>query len=308
MKKILVSLGILVLALSVIGIAAAGGGGGGRDLVKLSLINAAGPADQTYGTVVLNGGKEKVSIDVEVKGLTPNHLYEVYLEINYHSTTWYATCLGSGCPMVGTITTDTNGNGKLETTQTMQAGPYMLGIDVADSVHWTAEFVSDGSKDGVWEASIDMQNPVTVEAGTGFDLFGYNRNARIFVGTGESWSLEQGLPADYLGIYAKDKLVMKWNAEWDRGVAEGWANGPYDAWENNEWNGMAVGGSGSVWHYKIVWVGGYAANPSLIPDGAYGIWGQFATIMDQGIDPSYGPGHQWFAHATPTGYGAYKTA
>ena len=52
--------------------------------------------------------------------------------------------------------------------------------------------------------------------GKGFNEFGYNYTARLFNGTGESWSLAKGLPADYLGVYAKDKLVMKWNAEWDR--------------------------------------------------------------------------------------------
>ncbi len=139
----------------------------------------------------------------------------------------------------------------------------------------------------------------------GFDEFGYNRTARVFNGTGESWALAKGLPADYLGIYAPDKLVMKWNAEWDRGNAEEWKNPPYAAWENNEWNGAFPGGSGAVWKYKIVWVGDYTADPSLIPAGGYGIWGQFATIMDQGKDPFYGPGHLWFAHANPTGYGSY---
>lgn len=142
-------------------------------------------------------------------------------------------------------------------------------------------------------------------AAGGFDQYGYNDTARIFNGTGESWSLAKGLPADYLGAYANDKLIMKWNSEWDRGNAENWLKGPYKAWEDNEWNGMFPGGSGAVWHYKIVWVGDYAADPSLIPEGGYGIWGQFATIMDQGIDPAYGPGHMWFAHANPTGYGAY---
>jgi hypothetical protein len=143
-------------------------------------------------------------------------------------------------------------------------------------------------------------------AGKGFNEFGYNYTARLFNGTGESWSLAKGLPADYLGIYSKDKLVMKWNAEWDRGNAEGWTdpNG-YEAWENNEWNGKVDGGSGAVWHYKIVWVGDYVADPTLIPEGGYGIWGQFAVLMDQGTDPNFGPGHLWFAHANPTGYGAY---
>lgn len=157
---------------------------------------------------------------------------------------------------------------------------------------------------GVLVATLALAASVAL-AGGGFNQYGYNYTARIFNGTGLSWSLAKGLPADYLGIYAPDKLVMKWNAEWDRGNAENWANPPYDAWENNEWNGNVKGGSGAVWHYKIVWVGDYTADPSLIPGGAYGIWGQFAVIMDQGTDPNIGPGHMWFAHAMPNGYGSY---
>lgn len=137
----------------------------------------------------------------------------------------------------------------------------------------------------------------------GFNQYGYNYTARIFNGTGESWSLSKGLPADYLGAYAKDKLVMKWNAEWDRGNAEGWKNPPYGAWEDNEWNGKVPGGSGAVWHYKIVWDQGCTSNKVPSKPGGYCIWGQFETIMDQGTDPSYGPGHLWFAKAMPNGYG-----
>jgi hypothetical protein len=150
-----------------------------------------------------------------------------------------------------------------------------------------------------------LATPSLAFAGGGFDQYGYNRQARIFNGTGSSWCLARGAAANCLGIYSPDKLVMKWNAEWDRGNAEDWLYPPYDAWENNEWNGNAAGGSGAVWHYKIVWVGDCDTDPSLVPAGGYCIWGQFATIMDQGIDPSYGPGHLWFAHANPTGYGSY---
>ena len=106
----------------------------------------------------------------------------------------------------------------------------------------------------------------------------------------------------YLGDYDNDKLVMKWNAEWDRGNAEGWSNPPYDAWENNQWNGSAPGGSGAVWHYKIVWVGPCGDDCTPLANGGYCIWGQFATIMDQGTD---GGAHYWFAHALPSGYGSY---
>lgn len=156
--------------------------------------------------------------------------------------------------------------------------------------------------------SVMMVMPVgLVMAKGGFDEFGYNKQARNFVGTGMSWCMgkigNEAWCTAYLGPYANDKLVMKWNAEWDRGNAEKWKNPPYAAWEDNEWNGAFPNGSGAVWHYKIKWDQGCAQNGVPSVDGAYCIWGQFATIMDQGKDPSYGPGHIWFAHAAPNGYG-----
>ena len=137
----------------------------------------------------------------------------------------------------------------------------------------------------------------------GFDQFGYNRTAMIFNGPATGWCLQRGSPENCLGIYSKDKLVMKWNAEWDRGNAENWANPPYDAWLDNEWNGNTKGGSGAVWHYKIKWVGACGADYTSLPDGGYCIWGQFDVLMDQGRDPNIGPGHIWFAKALPNGYG-----
>jgi len=147
--------------------------------------------------------------------------------------------------------------------------------------------------------------PALVSAGGGFDQYGYNNTARLFNGTGSSWCLAGGQASDCMGIYSNDRLVMKWNAEWDRGNAEDWANPPYKAWTDNEWNGAFKGGSGAVWHYKIVWVGACGADYTPLPNGGYCIWGIFETIMDQGVDPNIGPGHMWFAHAKPTGYGSY---
>lgn len=142
----------------------------------------------------------------------------------------------------------------------------------------------------------------------GFDEFGYNDTARNFVGTCKGWHMGKfaSTEADaeaYCGIYTNDKLVMKWNAEWDRGNAEGWTDPDgYDAWMNNEWNGKKDG-SGEVWHYKIVWVGDYVQDPSVLPEGSYGIWGQFAVLMDQG---TAGGEHFWLTHGIPSGYGAYR--
>ena len=151
--------------------------------------------------------------------------------------------------------------------------------------------------------------PTLVMAGGGFDEWGYNRQARIFDGTAWSWCMgkvgDTAWCTSYLGSFRDDKLVMKWNAEWDRGNAEHWSNPPYNAWENNEWNGAFPGGSGTVWHYKIVWVGNCVADPTLIPNGGYCIWDQFATIQDHGTDPSQEPAHSWYALAKPNGYGSY---
>ena len=140
-------------------------------------------------------------------------------------------------------------------------------------------------------------------AAGGFDQFGYNRKARIFNGPVSEWCLAREAPTNCMGDYSNDKLLMKWNAEWDRGNAEGWTdpNG-YGAWEDNEWNGAFPGGSGAVWHYKIVWDQGCTTSGVPSRAGGYCVWGQFEVLMDQGKDPSFGPGHIWFAHATPNGY------
>jgi len=135
---------------------------------------------------------------------------------------------------------------------------------------------------------------------------GYNYKARIFVGTTKQWCEQKpGLSVEWClangyAPYINDKITMKWNAEWDRGNAENWAKPPYDAWLNNEWNGMFPGGSGTTEHVKIKWVGtpcdGTNENWA---DGGYCIWGQFEAIQD-----FYGPGvPDVWAHAIPNGYG-----
>ena len=297
MKKILVSLGILVLALSIVGIAA-GGGGGGRDLVKVPLVKFTSTAPGypfTSGTLVLNGGKEKVSIDVEVKGVKADFQYTVYLEVIYGLTGWYYV-------EVGKLDTDAYGNGRLETSYPFPAGNYILGIDVAD---WAgpAEFVSDSNKNGVWDGAADLRSDVTVDPGTGFDQFGYNYNARIFVGKADG--VDRVLDGKVWGdpMYANDNLVMKWNEAWDLCNDHGNNDVTYclGAWTSNEWNGMMPDGTQSVWHYKIIWVGATGRSSPYWRDGGYVVWNNYEVIMDQGVDPT---GHAVYAHAIPNGYGA----
>ena len=167
---------------------------------------------------------------------------------------------------------------------------------------------------GNYLTSLSARQPVLGEKTTGFDQFGYNNKARIFNGTGMSWCMgkmgrrdgwtEQQC-ATYIAPYGKDKLVMKWNAEWDRGNAESWASPLYAAWENNEWNGRVPGGSGEIWHYKIAWDKGCAegGKPSVeaAKGGAYCLWGQFAMLQSQGSGGDRV--HVWDVLLKPAGYG-----
>jgi len=136
-----------------------------------------------------------------------------------------------------------------------------------------------------------------------FDEFGYNYGARVFVGKADG--VDRVLDGTVWGdpTYANDWLVMKWSKAWDDARFHGAAWGP-DAWENNEWNGNVPGGSGEVWHYKIIWVGSELENSVYWREGGYAIWGQFEVIMDQGTS---GGEHMWYTLATPNGFGGpYK--
>src|SRR3990167_2078111 len=104
-------------------------------------------------------------------------------------------------------------------------------------------------------------------ADKGFNEFGYNYGARVFVGAADG--VDRNLDGKVWGdpTYANDRLVMKWNADWDKGNNEGWLNPPYNAWTDNEWNGKVPGGSDETWHYKIVWVGPCGATGSPVSGG-----------------------------------------
>lgn len=146
-------------------------------------------------------------------------------------------------------------------------------------------------------------------ADKGFDEFGYNRTANNFNGTGWSWCMGKVGDEDwcqaYLGDYANDHLVMKWNEAWDSCNAAGNDDETacLGAWTTNHWNGMMPDGSESNWVYKYIWVGSEGEDSPYWVEGGYSIWGSYEVILDQGKDPSYGDGHIVFAHATPNGLG-----
>jgi len=148
-----------------------------------------------------------------------------------------------------------------------------------------------------------LATPALAFAAGGLDQYGYNDKARIFNGLADG--VDRVNDGAYWGdtAYANDRLVMKWNAAWDACNAAGndTAAACAGAWINNEWNGNVAGGSGSVWHYKIIWVGSAAENSAYWQPGGYSVWGSYEVLMEQGTD---GGVHTWYAHATPNGYGS----
>lgn len=140
----------------------------------------------------------------------------------------------------------------------------------------------------------------------GFNEFGYNYTARVFSGLADGTDkiLDKKVWGDQ--TYANDHLTMKWNEAWDLCNANGYDNPEYclGAWTNNEWNGAVPGGSGEVWHYKMIWVGSLGQDSPYWVDGGYPIWENYEVIMDQGTLDGV---HYWYAHGIPAGYGASLT-
>lgn len=146
-----------------------------------------------------------------------------------------------------------------------------------------------------------VQSSIGSLAKGGFDQFGYNYTARIFVGPADG--VDRTLDGKVWGdpTYANDHLVMKWSKGWDDARFHG-APWTREAYEDNEWNGQVPGGSGETWHYKIIWVGPELENSSYWREGGYAIWGQFEVIFSHGTIANE---HFWEAHATPSGYGPF---
>jgi len=155
-------------------------------------------------------------------------------------------------------------------------------------------------------------------ADKGFDEYGYNYQARIFVGIGEDWyrgkigsdlgPWQEGQDFIWDETYGRDHLGFKWSKAWvdatfgpdgvrDNGDESDWTP---QAWCTNEWNGMAPGGSGEVWHYTNIWVGPGGESSQYWRDGGYSIWGNFEVIMSHGVVDGE---HIWDTLATPCGRG-----
>jgi len=151
-------------------------------------------------------------------------------------------------------------------------------------------------------ALLTLLVPTTVFAAGGFDAFGYNETANIFRGPADG--VDNTLDGAIYGdpTYANDLLVMKWNEQWDvcNDADSVGAEACAGAWTTNEWNGMVPGGSGETGHYKIIWVGPDGEASAYWVKGGYSVWNNYEVVMDQGISDG---AHNWYAHATPAGFG-----
>lgn len=157
-----------------------------------------------------------------------------------------------------------------------------------------------------------MLLPFTASAasqGKGFDAYGYNDQARVFVGDCLNWYLgkyptaSQTAAQNYCGAYANDQVVMKWSKAWDACEAtadQDDASACAGAWTTNHWNGNVADGSGEVWHYKIIWVGSEGEDSPYWREGGYSIWGNYEVIADHGTAAGV---HSVLTHATPNGLG-----
>lgn len=130
----------------------------------------------------------------------------------------------------------------------------------------------------------------------GFDEFGYNYQAHLFVGTYDS--SDRSLDGKYwgqTGDYVDDQLIMKWSDSWlanvdcdgdgklDRGLVKGVVGGTSLGWLTNQVNGdydSDSDGSQDA-HFtsfdKIVWTG--PGSP---------LWGQYTIIQSVLNDPAGG--------------------
>lgn len=145
-------------------------------------------------------------------------------------------------------------------------------------------------------------NPISL----GYDQFGYNYQAHMFNGTYDG--SDRNLDGTYwgqTGDYVDDKLMMKWSDAWlanvdcnkdgklDRGLIDGVVGGISKGWLTNHVVGDYVDTNTNIDpHYtdftKIVWVGNCVADPTLVPEGGYCLWGQYTIIQEVYNDPAMG--------------------
>ena len=167
----------------------------------------------------------------------------------------------------------------------------------------------------------------------GFDEYGYNYQAHMFVGWYHNVKRTTEVPWTYETLIAAGKtttwLVMKWNDVWlsnmdrdddgllDRGYTKG-SEPPYTssavegAWETNHQSGVNDDGTHWIYFVKIVHPGDDAVKIGTTWYTADGveigpvIWGAYARILQISNDPAWdehGVLNNWPA---PTGFGYYK--
>lgn len=142
---------------------------------------------------------------------------------------------------------------------------------------------------GIHQLSTGTGDTGLLAAAGAYDQHGYNRTAREFKGTGESWCLARGRARDCFAEYGQSTFFMEWNAEWDRGVRDTWVLTPYNAEVRLVFDGKT---------YTVRWVGRCVDGESL-PSGGTCVWGEYQAQYDTGEGVSNGLGGAWLQRAAP---------
>ena len=138
---------------------------------------------------------------------------------------------------------------------------------------------------GVSSAAPDVITCALNPGAPGFNQCGYNYVARVFSGPadGAERILDGTVYTD--PTYANDHLVMKWDTAWDACNAHGYNDPNYclGAGVTNEWNGMVPGDGPVTERVKTIRIGSLAYDGPWWVVGRCSIWGNYETIMDQGM-------------------------
>jgi len=147
--------------------------------------------------------------------------------------------------------------------------------------------------------------PLTV----GFDEFGYNYQAHLFVGTYDTSDRKaDGKYWGGTGDYVDDALQMKWSDEWlsnvdcdnngklDRGLANGVSTGSSRGWLTNHVNGDYIDTNYVAQHYTYFVKIGYVGTGGSL-------WGTFDIFEEIYNDPA--SGYHGVAILTDPGLGQF---
>ena len=218
---------------------------------------------------------------------------------------WSGPVYQSGL-LAGDLTMTINSRVHIKTGDGVHSGTFVLTLDgttyigkfsgrLEDIIYVEGKFIiDDPKKTGTYQGKLVYMSdtsPLGNEIDlwfweSGFDEYGYNYDAMLFVGKADG--VDRNLDGTFWGdpTFADWRLIMKWNIDWHEalfGLDDSWEG----AWLTNEWEGIWTDEDGNTWHItyflKIVYSSEIVdADGDGFDDntGAQIIWGSFLIIQE----------------------------